>query len=831
MSFYRIKTILPLFAVILFPGLHNTLQAFPVQIQGQSVDTEKPDMDDLRPLSSRNRLILAQYYIDAARSSASLQKSVKQLIQKYSGFSEVERGSLNALAAAYFEVSPSSRQSTLQKEYANWTSKARSDVEREAVSLLQYHANLLRFSARGNGYNTLEPDCQLLGNAACDLVQSGKRMEASIAKKDIGSDDYRALQHSLDPVLFQKNPIPFMDVLARPLPTLLTRLGLPLEAAILSAGVARRQPKSDLAEKVSLYLTMAGDYRSALRYEQKNNAKPSRSDQLKYLDWLILAGQYAEAVELILKQKPDSLGAEKGRDVWVGLPRNGDVMRIRLAGLIYLDGDVKKAGQLLHEFIKKDPEGKRAETLIARLRIAQMVLSTDPELAHKLAEDVTYEAQERGLDLIEYQATVLDGWALFFLEKNYNALINFIKARGILHGEQRNVTPDFSRQAGMYFLKRRTSPGAIQVSEILSLSSYIAARRFDPADRFFLLWLPGMVDRHFLTDAFLRDLQTKQLTPQALLVLSRMSASSRFEFGPGNNPGGLRGLRTSIRESRFQNRFEWAGSGDPYSFIREEAYDLHKMELPGAESGRNVLFFAGDPESGNGHFVLFSAAGGRWRFFVQTMARTDGISLDCDFEDGGDCEKAIQFFTDFRDKVDGRLAVLYDPVLDLDYSRIFGSATVTYYGWPVASSKQKVHQYGINQFVSSLSDPCYDAGKRALPLDDFLSSDVKGRLLLPSSIDGKGQVYLREFRCKGQSLRLWDLDRRFRGDLSLVFWTPESQSDPAYRKELMRVFHDRGVPVLEAFEDPDDLLQSDHLAALVPGKYRIIFPGIAFLED
>ena len=178
--------------------------------------------------------------------------------------------------------------------------------------------------------------------------------------------------------------------------------------------------------------------------------------------------------------------------------------------------------------------------------------------------------------------------------------------------------------------------------------------------------------------------------------MSRLSASQRFEFKPGNNPGGLRGLRTSIRESRFQNRFDWAPTQDPASFIRKEAYDLHSMHLPTAKDGRNVLFFAGDPESRAGHFVLLEARGGRWKFKVQTLGYNDRIENDCDFENGGDCSRAREFFTEFVDHARGSLAVLYDPSLDLDYSRIFTGASVTYYGWPVEGSPETVKQYDLN---------------------------------------------------------------------------------------------------------------------------------------
>ncbi|MCB1170063.1 MAG: hypothetical protein KDK25_07005 [Leptospiraceae bacterium] len=806
--------------------------ASPLYLSEGDVDVEDPSLSELHPLSSPSRLVLMQAYIDRARMEAGVRSDVKDILKNFKGFSPVERETLQIVYNSYVNTSPSKAQGELERAYGRLQKQARSDVERQAVELLAYHARMFRFRSRGSGYADLVPSCQLMGVESCFVVEAGAKIESVLSKKDIRVSDYIELQSSLDTFLFQKRFIPFFGYLASPLPELLGRMGLPLEAAILAAGMVKSQPdRQDLKKEVARYLTMAGDYRSALKYEEKaSSGKTDLATTLKHLDWLILGGDYGGATELILKQTPDRLGSQKGRDVWVGLPRNGDVMRIRLAGLVFLEGDKKRAGQLLHDFVKKDTESKRAETLVARLRIAQMLLGSEPELAHKIAEDVTYIAQARGLEVIEYQATVLDGWALFFLNKNYNAMINFIKARGILTGKNRTLTPDFSREAGMYFLKRRMSQ-AVQTSAILSLSSYIAARRFDPADRFFLLWLPQNVDRHFLLDGFLRDLERTTDTQSVLTVLSRMSASQRFEFSPGSNPGGLRGLRTSIRESRFQNRFEWAPSPDPASFIREEAYDLHKMVLPAPHQGRHILFFAADPESDAGHFVLFEGRGGRWAFYVQTKGARDRIQDNCSFESGGNCQRAREFFTDFVDRSQGTLAVLYDPSLDLDYSRIFTGASVTYYGWPTSDKREKVQDYNLNASGPRLSDSCYDAGTSQLKLQSFLSEGLEGRLLLPARIEGSGQIYLRELECGSQSLRLWDLDRRFRSKVNLVLWDPTSQKDWMFRKELMRVFHDRGISVLEAFDDAEDLLTEDNIVPLVPGRYRVIFPAITFLED
>lgn len=808
------------------------LVAAPLYLSEGDVDVEDPSSAELRPLGSLSRLILVQAYIDRARLDPGVRGRVKSILDDFKGFSPVEREVLQSIYRAHISLNSGSARAELEKAYGRLQNTARSNPEQKAVELLAYHARLLRFQQQKSGYSSLVPNCELMGVEACFVVEAGQKMESLIQSKDIGISDYIELQSKLDMFLFQKRYVPFFDILAVPMPDKLVQVGLPLEAAILSAGMAKNHKAQEgLRRKVPDYLTMAGDYRSALRYEEKEiEEKKTIPLVLKRLDWLILGGEYVAASNLILKETPDRLGSRKGRDVWVGLPRNGDVMRIRLAGLVFLQGDKKKAGQLLHDFVKKDPESKRAETLVARLRIAQMLLGSEPELAHKIAEDVTYISQARGLEVIEYQATVLDGWALLFLNKNYNAMINFTKARGILTGKNRTLTPDFSRQAGMYFLRRRMSR-AVQTSTILSLSSYIAARRFDPADRFFLLWLPQNIDRHFLLDGFLRDLERARDLDNALLVLSRISASQRFEFSPGSNPGGLRGLRTSIRESRFQNRFDWAPTRDPGAFVRKEAYDLHRMYLPPAKNGRHVLFFVADAESDAGHFVLFEASAGRWNFRVQSKGADDRIEDNCSFQHGGGCSRAREFFTEFADRIRGTLAVLYDPSLDLDYSRIFTGASVTYYGWPLKESKDQVKDYALNRDGPRLSDKCYDAGSSSLSLSQYLSPDLRGRLLLPSSIEGKGQIYLRELECGSESLRLWDLDRRFRASVDLVIWDPTSQTDWLFRKELIRVFHDRNIPVVEAFQDPEDLLNTQPIVPLVPGRYRVIFPGVVFLEE
>ena len=69
---------------------------------------------------------------------------------------------------------------------------------------------------------------------------------------------------------------------------------------------------------------------------------------------------------------------------------------------------------------------------LASLRMAQMLITRKPTRAQKIAEDISYIAQERAWLRLEYLATTLDGWANYALKKYYKALVCFTKARNML---------------------------------------------------------------------------------------------------------------------------------------------------------------------------------------------------------------------------------------------------------------------------------------------------------------------------------------------------------------------------------------------------------------
>ena len=198
----------------LFNRIAGTLLLFCASVPGQvigaplylnegSVEIHRPSEDRLRPLGSESRLVLIQAYIDRAREVPGLRSSVKSILGSFNGFSSIEREALTLIYRAHVEMDPSRGQSSLEKAYGTMQGKAHSDLDKKAVNLLVVHARLLRFQRNSSGYSSLAPDCSSLGIEACFVIEAGQLMEARIARKDIGVNDYIELQSNLDLFLFQ----------------------------------------------------------------------------------------------------------------------------------------------------------------------------------------------------------------------------------------------------------------------------------------------------------------------------------------------------------------------------------------------------------------------------------------------------------------------------------------------------------------------------------------------------------------------------------------------------------------------------------------------------
>lgn len=383
---------------------------------------------------------------------------------------------------------------------------------------------------------------------SCRFLRFRILAESLSALNAVSLAQMRDLQNACAPFLLKNALRPaFFHRLGVGVAERLNRLRLPLEAAIIQERMLRgieTDAANESRSRIPFYLASAGDFASALRYTDSRNL---RTIDLKMarLDWMILSGRYKEAVDFLseLIESNVDLSGLRGRDPWTGFQYSREGLRLRLALVLHLAGDSSKAARALEMLKENAGRTEQGEpiALYARIRLAQILLKDRPELAHKLAEDVTYEAQEKGWSQLEYFATILDGWALYYSKQYFNAVVNFTKAGGIVQ----NPPAEYSRLLGLMASQLAMAPASQQVYVVTRLKQMLAARPYHRAIYTIRDWVPEDAGDDFFLEQAVYNSEARRDRWSALSLLEESRRLEEYYFPAGNNPGGVRGIVTS----------------------------------------------------------------------------------------------------------------------------------------------------------------------------------------------------------------------------------------------------------------------------------------------
>lgn len=659
------------------------------------------------------------------------------------------------------------------------------------------------------------------------------------------------------------------------LPDRLYALGLPLEAAILAERMTHEQTGPlavRLRLRIPVYLASAGDFESALRFAAKLNARPDAEALNAWLDWLILAGRYREALNLITTN-----GAEKfitpamtrRDDYWTGFKYSREGVRLRSAMLLYLAGDVKSSAEAL-ELLKEMPGagmGGEPARYFARLRVAQIILRENPELAHKIAEDISYVAQENRWLVLEYHSTILDGWAHLNSGRAYQAVINFIKARGILPAQLQEHSAEYSRLLGLLAARNQLAPRGDQSALIVEINELLQKKPYNQALYTLREWSPVESAPDFYLREAVRNLVARGADWDALNLLLEHARLRESFFAPGENPGGARGFVTSALWSQELRRF---------SYVNAAEYPLSTAARTGAlrllpRTGQRNLTPASFQRNA-AYIFSFAVDGGRYVFLVSPAARgvalrsmylkvedAFAIASGCSYANQTDCEAFFPLFENLRRGLAPGLPVVYahySPEFDAAWDRLLFAqnrpALAHFYHAEPRAEAGRIRDARVFR-PDGCAQPALGAGGQ--PVRDFeelFNSNgpaPRGVWLWPSELDARAAangeerpVYLRKFICGDSRLRLWDLDRFYNGDdLDLVVYRRRAD-DARLDRAFARHFADHNASLLESAPGPADRDAAAVLGAAVrpggsvltaflrggygSGGARLILPGI-----
>lgn len=725
-------------------------------------------------------------------------------------------------------------------------------VEREVFA----HYGLLLYESE-NTARLLVTSCRLIEfQDACQFLRFRARLEELDQAPYVTLVQMRSLQLLSAPFL-DRTPLKpaFFHRLGMQVPERLARLRMPLEAAILQERMLLGIDEpwaNELRARIPFYLAAAGDFASALRYTDSRQAMRRLDLRMARLDWMILSGRYKPAVEMLteLIEGNVDLSGLSGKDPWTGFSYSREGLRLRLAMVLHLAGDSARAARALEMLNNSTGKTDAGEpiALYAKIRLAQILLKDRPELAHKLAEDVMYEAQAQNWPLLEYQATVLDGWALVLAKQYFPAVVNFTKAQGILP----NPPSEYSRLLGMMVAQCGLAPASAQNHIIQRLREVLSRRPYQKAIYTIREWVPDQADDQFFVEQAVANLEMRRDRWTALGLLLQFRHLGELYFESGSNPGGVRGLFTSDIWMQTLRTFPSVrqlsrGVLEPGRDSLKPAFDQlialqpvmtdESAYLYSFRLGERVLYYLVGPSPAP------TRRGRAPRLVLREELNQSQLGSLRQCTTCTELPEIRKFAAAFR-----TLQVQFRPG-DPEVRKLLPATTSVHYFYDAQHPVQTYRPQAVLHEKPNCPSPASPRNAQKLSFaDTFLSRDFsRSAVYWPSQLDARSSedgesrpVYLRNYICESDRLRFWDLDRFVERPPNLV--VVQKHDDTALETGFLRFMSTHAIVLLQTGSgwntEAAELLAQEAgkgttyprieelLLARFPGiELRFVFPG------
>ncbi|TGM03090.1 tetratricopeptide repeat protein [Leptospira barantonii] len=215
------------------------------------------------------------------------------------------------------------------------------------------------------------------------------------------------------------------------------------------------------------------------------------------------------------------------------------------------------------------PKNLTEDDLFTRLRIIQILMNDEPEVAGKMATEITFLAQSKGWKRVEYASTLLNGFIHYKKNDLRKAIIEFTKAYGILKTADPVYTEEWIRLTGLFYSHKesrnlKTVKGALDQAVaitihrrpddmLLQLKNYLPVvygiREFtDAAINYYILHGHNTELLGFLSRLEQKEVMGNTAYPNTLV--SMIDTSRRISSFRGFYPGPKEHLSSSRSEIR-----------------------------------------------------------------------------------------------------------------------------------------------------------------------------------------------------------------------------------------------------------------------------------------
>jgi hypothetical protein len=276
--------------------------------------------------------------------------------------------------------------------------------------------------------------------------------------------------------------IPFLEEIDEELPPRLAFLGFANEAInfqrmILEAERAALGEYSENSlERLSFLQVIAGKWDDAEKnlnqlVEKSRNRKGFYKNKLyvKLGTISYLAGRYEDSLKYFLKLDFTDWSSLIVHPLWnepLSIPEAKDIIAL----IIWKTKGMESAVSALRNIPNSDKVYE--EEVWPRLRIAQIIMDSNPDLAVRITDEISYLAQSRGWKRLEYSSTILQGYNQILNQQFRKSTIEFTKSRGILSESDSAYSSDWLRFSGLVFAHSASgqkSPVTNFIKESLSI--------------------------------------------------------------------------------------------------------------------------------------------------------------------------------------------------------------------------------------------------------------------------------------------------------------------------------------------------------------------------
>jgi hypothetical protein len=399
-------------------------------------------------------------------------------------------------------------------------------------------------------YKDLLQDCDYFGEIFCKWLSDMDFIYNNyyLPQNKLSNSDYSIILKRLEIYLTKSYFIPFMYYTAKWLPEYLRSIGLNLESAIIIKNMIYRQEENLqklLTEELIYSIFLSGDPDYALKLYLslgKDNIK-FQSSYYNIFNILNLSKNYDYIINFLQEDKNfKEENLEGKKDIWTNFPLSKNFLKIRLIDFIYAKNKNLNEAVIFLERLSTNEELNDFEKLYARLIQARILYNSNIELAQKIAEDVQFKAQEKEYYLLEYYATIWNGWCLYKLKKYYQSNIEFTKAYNISNRHFPELSK-YSVYLGLLLTKRMFNITDLNLIKELNQIHYL----YIPDSFYFhrIEWIPDDIHYDIWKDIYIDYLYKNKND----LDLKEFILNQYFEpwwFEHSKNPGSSIGLYTSF---------------------------------------------------------------------------------------------------------------------------------------------------------------------------------------------------------------------------------------------------------------------------------------------